>query len=90
MVLCQVIPLRRPSLQRGMLKRVRESETNCSEFLSSVVGRGYPMSNFKNRVEGPKELGGCKLANPNPIVIDVNRLKTVKSITQLDNSVKVD
>lgn len=48
------------------------------------------MSNFKNRVEGPKELGGCKLANPNPIVIDVNRLKTVKSITQLDNSVKVD
>ena len=48
------------------------------------------MSNFKNRVEGPKELGGCKLANPNPIVIDVNRLKTVKSITQLGNSVKVD
>ena len=46
------------------------------------------MSNFKNQVEGPKELGGCKLANPNPIVIDVNRLKTVKSITQSGENCK--
>ena len=52
MVLCQVSPLRRPSLQRGILKRVRESETNCSEFLSSIMGRGYPMNG-----EGPESKG---------------------------------
>ena len=52
MVLCQVSPLRRPSLRRGILKRVRESETNCSEFLSSIMGRGYPMNG-----EGPGSKG---------------------------------
>lgn len=35
-----------------MLKRVRESETSCSELLSSIVGRGYPMNG-----EGPGSKG---------------------------------